>query len=80
MTIFISRSTIRGHRRPYRRTVVKQTVGAGYFAVLKEPVLAGREFEESDQRVDAEEAIASGAPVPTLPLVLNEKAAHASIW
>jgi hypothetical protein len=32
---------------------------------------------ESDQRVDAEAPIASGAPVPTLPLVLNEKAARA---
>ena len=62
---------------PVQKEVLKQTAGAGYFAVLKEPILAGREFDESDQRVDAEAALASGAPVPTLPMVLNEKAAHA---
>jgi macrolide transport system ATP-binding/permease protein len=60
-----------------QKAVVKQTVGAGYFAILNEPILFGREFEESDQRVDAEANFASGAPVPTLPMVLNEKAAHA---
>jgi predicted permease len=62
---------------PVEKAVEEQTVGAGYFAVLSEPILAGREFEERDQRVDAEAPKASGAPVPTLPLVLNEKAAHA---
>jgi macrolide transport system ATP-binding/permease protein len=62
---------------PVEKGVAKQTVGAGYFAVLNEPIMAGREFDERDQRVDAEAAIASGAPVPTLPLVLNEKAARA---
>jgi predicted permease len=62
---------------PVQKEVAEQTVGAGYFAVLNEPILAGREFRESDQRVDAEAAIASNAPLPTLPLVLNEKAAHA---
>lgn len=62
---------------PVEKDVVEQTVGAGYFAVLNEPILAGREFEERDQRVDAEALIASGAPIPTLPLVLNEKAARA---
>ena len=62
---------------PVQKEVVKQTVGAGYFAVLKEPVLAGREFEESDQRIDDEAINASGTRVTTLPLLLNEKAAHA---
>jgi predicted permease len=62
---------------PVQKEVAKQTVGAGYFAVLNEPILAGREVEESDQRVDAEATIAARAPVPTLPLVLNERAAHA---
>jgi predicted permease len=62
---------------PVQKDVAKHTVGAGYFAVLNEPLLAGREFEESDQRVDAEATTASKAPVPTLPVVLNEKAAHA---
>ena len=62
---------------PVQKEVAKQTVGAGYFAVLNEPILAGREFQESDQRIDAESTLASGAPFPSLPLVLNEKAAHA---
>jgi hypothetical protein len=62
---------------PVQTEVLRQTVGAGYFAVLNEPILAGREFEDGDQRVDAEQAIASGAPVGRLPLVLNERAAHA---
>ena len=62
---------------PVQKEVAKQTVGAGYFAVLNEPILAGREFQESDQRIDAESTLASTAPFPSLPLVLNEKAAHA---
>ncbi len=62
---------------PVQKEVVKQTVGAGYFAVLKEPVLAGREFGESDQRIDDETVNGSGARTTALPLVLNEKAAHA---
>jgi len=62
---------------PVEKDVVQQTVGAGYFDVLNEPILVGREFEERDQRVDAEAPGSTGAPVPTLPLVLNEKAASA---
>lgn len=51
--------------------IVEQTVGAGYFAALNEPVLAGREFEERDQRsqADASKSVA-------LPAVLNESAEH----
>jgi predicted permease len=62
---------------PVQKDVAKHTVGAGYFSVLNEPLLAGREFEESDQRVDAEATVTSKAPVATLPMVLNERAAHA---
>jgi macrolide transport system ATP-binding/permease protein len=62
---------------PVQKGVLKQAVGAGYFAVLNEPILAGREFAESDQRVDDDAAIASGTRVMRLSLVLNEKAAHA---
>ena len=61
---------------PVEKDVANQTVGAGYFAVLNEPILAGREFEERDQRIDSEAPVATGAQVPTLPLVLNEKAAR----
>ena len=51
------------------QSVVEETVGAGYFAALNEPVVAGREFEERDQRsqVDAAKSL-------VLPAVLNETA------
>jgi predicted permease len=61
---------------PVEKDVTKETVGASYFAILNEPILAGREFGENDQRVDADASVASGAVVPTLPMVLNEKAAY----
>jgi macrolide transport system ATP-binding/permease protein len=49
--------------------VVEETVGARYFATLSETVLAGREFDESDQRAQASAS-------KTLPAILNESAAH----
>jgi predicted permease len=52
-----------------QKPVVKQTVGAGYFATLSEPMLAGREFGESDQRGQSDGS-------KTLPAVLNESAAR----
>jgi ABC-type antimicrobial peptide transport system permease subunit len=53
--------------------VAKETVGAGYFATLSEPMLAGREFTERDQRM---EAAADGSKTAALPVVLNESAAR----
>jgi predicted permease len=50
-------------------SVVEETVGAGYFAALNEPVLAGREFEERDQRSQADAARSL-----VLAAVLNETA------
>jgi macrolide transport system ATP-binding/permease protein len=50
---------------PTSKLVSEETVGAGYFAVLSEPMLAGREFTEHDQRVEN-----------ALPAVLNESAAQ----
>jgi macrolide transport system ATP-binding/permease protein len=50
-------------------SAVEETVGAGYFAALSEPMLAGREFVELDQRTQAD-----GAKI--LPVVLNESAAR----
>src|ERR1700735_779413 len=34
---------------PVQKGVAKQTVGAGFFAVLNQPLLAGREFHQRDQ-------------------------------
>jgi hypothetical protein len=50
-------------------SAVEETVGARYFATLSEPILAGREFTEQDQRIPAD-----GSKV--LPAVLNESAAR----
>jgi predicted permease len=50
-------------------SAIKDTVGAGYFSALSEPLLAGREFVELDQRDQADGS-------KTLPVVLNENAAH----
>jgi predicted permease len=50
-------------------SAVKETVGAGYFAALSEPMLAGREFAELDQRSQADGS-------KTLPVILNESAAR----
>jgi len=47
------------------KSVVKHTVGAGYFTALGEPMLAGRQFEERDQQ--------TASP---LPVVLDESAAR----
>src|SRR5215469_8337510 len=50
-------------------SAVELSVGAGYFAALSEPMLAGREFTDLDQRIRADRSKA-------LPAVLNEKAAR----
>lgn len=50
-------------------SAVEETVGAGYFAALSEPMLAGHEFTELDQRSKADES-------KELPAVLNESAAR----
>jgi predicted permease len=52
-----------------QQSVVKETVGAGYFSALSEPMLAGREFVELDQRSQADGS-------RTLPVVLDETAAR----
>jgi len=51
------------------KQMFEQTVGAGYFATLNEPLLAGREFEERDQQSHADAS-------KVLPVVLNESAAR----
>lgn len=62
---------------PVQKGTLKHTVGAGFFSVLNEPILAGREFDERDQRLDGDPAPAAGAVLPTMPLMLSQKAARA---
>jgi hypothetical protein len=45
-----------------QQSVIEETVGAGYFAALSESLVAGREFEERDQRIKA-----GALETPTLP-------------
>jgi predicted permease len=62
---------------PVQKGTLKHTVGAGFFSVLNEPILAGREFDERDQRLDGGLPPATGAAVPAMPLILSQKAARA---
>jgi predicted permease len=62
---------------PVEHLASHETVGAGFFAVVNEPLLAGREFNISDQRLAAPEDAAAGSKPPTLPVVVNEHAALA---
>ena len=52
-----------------QQAVIKETVGAGYFTALSEPMLAGREFVDQDQRSQADRS-------QVLPVVLNASAAR----
>jgi predicted permease len=54
-----------------QQSAIEETVGAGYFASLSESMLAGREFEERDQRSSAD-----GSNNLPLLAVLNETAEH----
>ncbi len=58
-----------GKSSQVQQSVMEETVGAGYFATLEEPMLAGREFEERDQRSPA-----GGSKTFSLSVVLNETA------
>ena len=62
-----------------QQSVIEETVGAGYFAALSEPILAGREFDERDQRSQTDGSKTSSSlaePNSVLPAVLNETAAR----
>jgi macrolide transport system ATP-binding/permease protein len=54
---------------PVQIPAMEETVGAGYFAALSEPLLAGREFVEMDQRSQPD-------GTKTLPVMLNDSAAR----
>ena len=60
---------------PVQKGVMKETVGAGFFAVISQSLLAGREFDERDQRLNIDPT--SQGAGQSLPLILNQKAAHA---
>ena len=57
-----------------QQTVLKETVGAGYFALLDETLLAGREFDDRDQHIPADTSQPSASKAVSLPVVLNETA------
>jgi macrolide transport system ATP-binding/permease protein len=66
-----------GESSPVQKSVIKETVGAGYFATLSEPMLAGREFDERDQQSQAGSQRDSSTTSPLLvamPVVMNEAA------
>ena len=56
-----------------QQPAIKESVGAGYFAALEEPMLSGREFDDTDERSLMEPA--TGNATRTLPVVINETAA-----
>jgi macrolide transport system ATP-binding/permease protein len=62
-------------KTPVQVAVAMEKVGAGYFAALAEPLVAGREFNEQDERADIGQAAGAENDVPT-PLILNQKAAR----
>ena len=51
-----------------------ESVGAGYFAALDEPMLSGREFNDADERSLMEPA--PGNSMRILPVVINETASR----
>jgi predicted permease len=51
-----------------QHAMAKESVSAGYFAALNEPVLSGREFQEADQRIEPGQG-------RSIPVVLNDTAA-----
>jgi len=59
-----------------QKSVARETVDENYFAVLNEPMLAGREFEERDRRNLDQLNRASGPRDVALPAILNESAAR----
>jgi predicted permease len=55
-----------------QQPAIKEFIGAGYFAALDEPMLSGREFNDTDERSLMEPA--TGNPARMLPVILSETA------
>lgn len=62
-----------GESTRVQQSVIEDTVGAGYFAELSEPVLAGREFDERDERGQSGGSNISSLSA-ALPIILSETA------
>jgi macrolide transport system ATP-binding/permease protein len=62
-------------KTPIQIQVAMETVGAGYFAALAEPMVTGREFNDQDERTNVGDVAGAENNVAT-PLVLNQKAAR----
>jgi predicted permease len=56
-----------------QKPAIKESVGAGYFAALDEPLMSGREISDADERTLMEPAPSNTTRV--LPVVINETAA-----
>src|SRR5580698_4324713 len=63
------------HSPRVQLSAIEETVGPGYFAALSEPMLAGREFLDRDQRIEAAGSSTPSLPA-VLPVILNETAAR----
>jgi hypothetical protein len=56
-----------------QQPAIKESIGAGYFAALDEPMLSGREINDADERSLMEPS--SGNATRVTPVVINETAA-----
>jgi predicted permease len=56
-----------------QQTAIKQSIGAGYFAALDEPMVSGREINDADERSLMQ--LAPAGVQRLLPVVINETAA-----
>jgi predicted permease len=59
--------------RRVQQPAIKESIGAGYFRALDEPMLSGREFNDADERSLMEPAPENA--MRTLPVVINMTAA-----
>ncbi|MGD0736488.1 MAG: FtsX-like permease family protein [Terracidiphilus sp.] len=57
-----------------QQPAIKESIGAGYFAAIDQPMLSGREFNDADERSLMEPALANATRV--LPVIINETAAN----